>query len=49
MISASSGTAEVEFNLSGAASGNHDLYIVIESGGQTWYGNYDYMEATYVN
>ena len=48
-LSAADGTAEVEFILSDAASGTHDLYIVIESGGKTWYGNYDYMEATYVN
>ena len=46
-VAAAEGVSEVNVGIESAVSGVHDLYVVIDSNGHTWSGNYDYMTLTY--
>ncbi len=46
-VLSANGDAEVSIGLADGLSGTHDLYVVIDSNGSTWNGNYDYMQLSY--
>lgn len=46
-VAVAEGTVDVNIGILPEISGVHDLYVVIDPNGQTWSGNYDYMELIY--